>query len=171
MKKKSSESFKEYAQRWRGTTAKITTPMPEKDLTLMFINTLPNPYYQHLVGHTTSSFAEIVVAGCRIENGIISSKLPTSNNTKEKSKEATINVVNPQSYPKSSHQTQGACPWNRQFTQIPIPMSQVYRRLREENLLHPKTPMPGYRPRKYDPNAQCEYHMASRGKLLIIVGS
>ena len=66
MKKRSTESFKEYAQRWRSMAAKITTPMPERDLTLMFINTLGNPYYQHLVGHTSSSFAEIVAAGCRI---------------------------------------------------------------------------------------------------------
>ena len=52
--------------------AKISTPVPEKDLTLMSINTLGNPYYQHLVGHTTSSFTEIVAAGCQIEGGIAS---------------------------------------------------------------------------------------------------
>ena len=33
MKKKTDESFKEYAQRWRAMAARITTPLPERDLT------------------------------------------------------------------------------------------------------------------------------------------
>ena len=79
----------------------------------MFINTLGNPYYQHLVGHTTSSLAKIVAAGCRIEGGIASGKLPTLDNLERKPtatkpytkpKEATVSVLNTGYYPKPTPQ-------------------------------------------------------------------
>lgn len=31
-----------------------------------FLNTLKDPYYSHLIGHTTSSFAELVIVGERV---------------------------------------------------------------------------------------------------------
>ena len=139
--------------------AKITTPMPERDLTLMFVNTLGNPYYQHLVGHTSLSFADIVAAGCRIEGGIASGKLPTADNPEKKPttprpytkpKEATVSVLNTGNYPKSPYTfppspqspntsqplTQSLRPQRRrQFANIPIPLSQVLARLRKENMV------------------------------------
>ena len=75
--KGNNESFREYAQRWRSMVARVATPIPEKDLTSTFINTLGKPYFSHLIGHTTTNFSEIVAAGCRIESAITSAKLPT----------------------------------------------------------------------------------------------
>ena len=189
LKKQPVESFKEYAQRWRSTAAKVTTPMPEKDLTLMFINTLGNPYYQHLVGHTTSSFAEIIAAGCRIEGGIASGKLaisdnherkPTATKPYTKPKEATVSVLNTGTYPKPTPQytfpsntqnlntsqppAQNPRPQRRrQFTSIPIPLSQVLDRLRKENMVTFELPREDYKPKDYNPELRCEYHLGQIG--------
>jgi len=40
MAKKSSETFKEYAQRWRELAAQVEPPLYEKEMITMFIETL-----------------------------------------------------------------------------------------------------------------------------------
>jgi hypothetical protein len=40
-----------------------------------FLNTLKDPYYAHLIGHTTSSFADLVIVGERVEDGMKSGRL------------------------------------------------------------------------------------------------
>lgn len=55
--------------------AQVKPPMLEKDRVTTFINTLKDPYYAHLIGHTTSSFADLVIVGERVEDGIKSGRL------------------------------------------------------------------------------------------------
>ena len=185
LRKLPTETFKEYAQRWRSMAAKISTPVPEKDLTLMFINTLGNPYYQHLVRHITSSFAEIVAAGCGIEGGIASGKLPASEPAKpptnkpySKPKEATVSFLNTSSYPNQApptathnpntnqNTTQNPRPQRRrQFTNIPVPLSQILARLRKENLVNFELPRKDYKPKDYNPELRCEYHLGQIGRV------
>lgn len=43
IEKKSTESFKEYAQRWRDLAAQVPPPLTEKEITVMFVNTLLTP--------------------------------------------------------------------------------------------------------------------------------
>ena len=183
MKKQPSESFKEYAQRWRGMAARLPQPMLEKDLTYVFINTLNEPYFKHLLANTSASFANIVVAGGRIEEAIQFGRLEgldqlgknsISPNPFSRGQEGTVNVVSLEHQSAKSHLNgpnvlnngptlrqdgQGLKKPRRKLTQIPIPMSQVYSHLKGENLLHPKALMSGYKPQKYDHQAQCEYHM------------
>lgn len=73
--KKSSESFRTYAQRWRKTAAQVKPPMLEKEMVTTFLNTLKDPYYAHLIGHTTSSFSDLVIVGERVEDGVKSGRL------------------------------------------------------------------------------------------------
>ena len=82
MKKKKDESFKEYAQRWGAIAARVTTHLPEKDLTFTFINTLEEPFFSHLVGHTTASFSEVMAARCRIENAVSAGNCKLKRKTK-----------------------------------------------------------------------------------------
>ena len=58
------------------------------------------------------------------------------------------------SYDKPNQQTP-----RRHFTQLKVPLTQVFKELREAKLTACKVPKEGYKPKKYDPNAQCEYHM------------
>jgi hypothetical protein len=42
----------------------------EKEMVTTFLNTLNDPYNAHLVGHTTSSFADLVIVRERVEDGM-----------------------------------------------------------------------------------------------------
>jgi len=46
--KKSIETFKEYAQRWRELAAQVEPPLHENEMTTMFIETLQSPYYERV---------------------------------------------------------------------------------------------------------------------------
>ena len=51
----------------------------------------------------------------------------------------------------------------RHFTQLRVPLTQVFRKLREANIVACEVPKEGYKPKKYDPDARCEYHMGQAG--------
>jgi len=70
MVKKESESFKEYAQRWRDLAAQVAPPMVEREMITMMVDTLPVFYYEKLVGYMPFSFADLVFVGERIEVGL-----------------------------------------------------------------------------------------------------
>ncbi|XP_050895690.1 uncharacterized protein LOC127102354 [Lathyrus oleraceus] len=72
---KSEESFKEYAQRWRDLAARVQPPMLEKELVDMFMGTLQGPYLDRLIGSTSASFSDLVVARERIKNGLKTGKI------------------------------------------------------------------------------------------------
>ena len=70
MKKKSLESFKEYAQRWRDIAAEVQPPLTDKEMTSLFMNTLLISFYDRMIGNATTNFFDIIVIGERIEYGI-----------------------------------------------------------------------------------------------------
>ncbi|XP_017970383.1 PREDICTED: uncharacterized protein LOC108660641 [Theobroma cacao] len=75
MEKKPTESFKEYAQRWRNMASQVQPPLIEKETTVMFVNTLRAPYYERLVGSATKNFADMVISGEMIETTIMQGKI------------------------------------------------------------------------------------------------
>ncbi|RDX85813.1 hypothetical protein CR513_32936, partial [Mucuna pruriens] len=70
MAKKDHEGFKEYAQKWRELAAQVQPPLAEKEMVSTFIDTLPTPYYEIIVGSVSSNFADLVIIGERIEAGL-----------------------------------------------------------------------------------------------------
>jgi len=70
MVKKESETFKEYAQRWRDLAAQVAPPMVKRDMITMMVDTLPLFYYEKLGGYMPSSFVDLVFAKERIEVGL-----------------------------------------------------------------------------------------------------
>ncbi|RDY03330.1 hypothetical protein CR513_13096, partial [Mucuna pruriens] len=77
--KKEYEGFKEYVQRWHELAAQVQPPITEKEMVTMFINALPSPYYDRVVGNAASSFVDLVVVGERIELGVRHEKLSQTN--------------------------------------------------------------------------------------------
>ncbi|XP_017972604.1 PREDICTED: uncharacterized protein LOC108661181 [Theobroma cacao] len=75
MKKKQSESFKEYAQKWRDTAAQVQPPLTDKEMTVLLINTLRAPFYERLIGNATKNFTNLVLSGEIIERAIKSGKI------------------------------------------------------------------------------------------------
>ncbi|RDX86134.1 hypothetical protein CR513_32569, partial [Mucuna pruriens] len=81
MVKKEQEGFKEYAQRWWELATQVQPPITKREIVTMFIETLPSPYYDKVVGNVASNFADLVVVGERIEVGIQRGKFALTNST------------------------------------------------------------------------------------------
>ncbi|XP_027916095.1 uncharacterized protein LOC114175539 [Vigna unguiculata] len=75
MAKKEFEAFKEYARRWREIAAQVVPPLPDKEMATMFIDTLESPFYERMVSNVSSSFADLVIIGERIEIGVKTGKI------------------------------------------------------------------------------------------------
>jgi len=75
MAKKSSKTFREYAQRWRELATQVEPPLYEKEMITMFIETLQAPFYEHVLGSISSNFSDIVTIGERIEHGLKTGKI------------------------------------------------------------------------------------------------
>jgi len=75
MMKKSSETFKKYAQRWRELVAQVEPPLYEKEMTTMFIETLQSPFYEQVLRSVPLNFSDIITIGERIEHGLKSGKI------------------------------------------------------------------------------------------------
>ncbi|XP_027915075.1 uncharacterized protein LOC114174431 [Vigna unguiculata] len=69
MAKKEFEAFKEYARRWREIVAQVVPPLPDKEMATMFIDTLESPFCERMVSNVSSSFADLVIIGEKIEIG------------------------------------------------------------------------------------------------------
>ncbi|XP_040940743.1 uncharacterized protein [Gossypium hirsutum] len=94
MEKKTNESFRQYARRWREVAAQVQPPLLEKEITMLFINTLKAPFLNHMLGSATKSFSDIVMSGEMIENAIRSGKIEVGESAKRsapRKKEHEIN--------------------------------------------------------------------------------
>ncbi|XP_045802583.1 uncharacterized protein LOC123896210 [Trifolium pratense] len=88
---KSGESFKEYAQRWRELAARVQPPLIEKELVDTFMSTLQGPYYEKMIGSISSSFADMVMIGERVEEGLKSGKIKSASNGQDGAKKFSSN--------------------------------------------------------------------------------
>ena len=70
MEKNATETFWEYAHKWRDLAAQVQPSMTDKELNKMFLNTLKAPYYDRMVGNSNTNFSDVVSAGEMIESGV-----------------------------------------------------------------------------------------------------
>ena len=75
MEKKATETFREYAHKWRDLAAQVQPLMNDKELNKMFFNTLKAPYYDRMIGNSNNIFSDVVFAGEMIESGVKLSKI------------------------------------------------------------------------------------------------
>ncbi|XP_050875576.1 uncharacterized protein LOC127079204 [Lathyrus oleraceus] len=165
---RSEESFKEYAQRWRESAARVQPPLLERELVDMFMGNLQGPYLDRMVGSTSSGFSDLVLAGERIENMIKMGKIQNSANTFSASKKSFVpygkkreGETNAASIIRTRNLTypQVAAippvqPSQQQPFAIPIQTQQQQREL---------GPPPAVLPPDYDANARCEFHSGAPG--------
>ncbi|XP_017635762.1 uncharacterized protein LOC108477780 [Gossypium arboreum] len=185
MEKKSNESFRQYAQRWREVAMQVQPPLLEKETTMLFISTLKAPFITHMLRSATKSFSDIVMTGEMIENAVRSGKIElgesakksvsrkrdnevnnTSTFNKGQSKSFTVNqpkmVTTNQQSPKSNERKNTERP---QFTPIPMTYRELYQNLFNAHVVSPfyLEPLQPPYPKWYDTNAQCEYHTGITG--------
>ena len=63
MEKKTNETFREYAHNGRDLAAQVQSPMTDKELKKMFLNTLKAPYYDRMIGNSNKDFSDVVSIG------------------------------------------------------------------------------------------------------------
>uniref|UniRef100_A0A2N9G567 Retrotransposon gag domain-containing protein n=1 Tax=Fagus sylvatica TaxID=28930 RepID=A0A2N9G567_FAGSY len=62
MEKKSNETFREYAQRWREKAARARPPLDEREMIKIFVDTLKNPYFDRMMGLQMQFFVDLIPA-------------------------------------------------------------------------------------------------------------
>ena len=70
MEKKTIETLREYAHKWRDLATQVQPLMTDNELNKMFLNTLMAPYYDRMVRNSNTNFSDVVSAGEIIESGI-----------------------------------------------------------------------------------------------------
>uniref|UniRef100_A0A2N9IAM5 Integrase catalytic domain-containing protein n=1 Tax=Fagus sylvatica TaxID=28930 RepID=A0A2N9IAM5_FAGSY len=63
MEKKSNETFREYAQRWREKAARARPPLDEREMIKIFVDTLKNPYFDRMMGLQMQFFVDLIPVG------------------------------------------------------------------------------------------------------------
>ncbi|XP_039687022.1 uncharacterized protein [Medicago truncatula] len=166
-----NESFKAYAQRWRDVAAQVRPPLEEKEFTEIFLETLDQFYYEHMLTSASGSFVNMMTVGMRIEEWVRKGRLvkesaPTDDFEYE-DQEMSVVESQPQQQYLAYHpaaavmpiidvvQSSGYQPQFQQYqqqprqqaprTQIdPIPMkyADLFPKLLERNLVYTKAPPP-----------------------------
>ena len=90
MEKKSKESYKEYAMRWKAVASQVQPPLTHREINSYFVDTLPSPYYDMLIGNAFLEFEDLLYAVGRIEYGIKKGRIA---NTEARLPEQRRNVV------------------------------------------------------------------------------
>jgi len=100
LQKKNDETFKQYAQRWRTLVAQVQLSLTLSEMCSYFLGTLGAPYVGSMVGAAYRDFANLIVAGERIEilaAGKFQVKQVDNNQAKKapplKKKESDINQI------------------------------------------------------------------------------
>ncbi|XP_070018007.1 uncharacterized protein [Nicotiana sylvestris] len=70
LKKKSSESFREYAVKWREQAARVKPPMDETEMVSVFLQAQEADYYQNMMSAMGKTFVEAIKIGEMVENGL-----------------------------------------------------------------------------------------------------
>ncbi|XP_060179392.1 uncharacterized protein LOC132609432 [Lycium barbarum] len=70
LKKKVTESFREFAVRWREQAARVKPPMREREMVETFLQAQDETYYQHMIPAVGKPFIEAIKMGEIIEEGI-----------------------------------------------------------------------------------------------------
>ncbi|KAK6794098.1 hypothetical protein RDI58_007551 [Solanum bulbocastanum] len=190
IKQKSTENYREYALRWRKEAARVQPPMYEHEITEIFIQTQKLEYYERVLCIVGQKFVEIVKVGKALKDGFKSEKVANlialQANDKatrirdmgmSKGKVEEVSVVTathmqlaPQrkyqnhnvNQKKFSHPNFRKSP--KVFILLRESQTQLYKRLRTMDMLHPIEGRPANPLRKfYRTDHRCAYHSGAIG--------
>jgi hypothetical protein len=217
MEKKSNETFREYAQRWREKAARARPPLDEREMIKIFVDTLKNPYFDRMMGLQMQFFVDLIPVGDRIEDALKTKKIvdmtalmalaeQAAKKAPTKRKEGDVQMIGrnngrprqvlstftmqpiqprpiqapaptqapaPAPAPQMPARPEGNQPndnrWlrkePRQFTPLPMPMTELYPILIEKSLISPIVPKPynGPQRRDFNPKSACDFHFGEVG--------
>ncbi|KAL4278120.1 hypothetical protein GQ457_03G017630 [Hibiscus cannabinus] len=186
MEQRANESFRQYTQRWRDVAAQVQPPLLENEITLLFVNTLKDDFYDQMLDHATKPFADMVLTGELIHAAIKSGRIRGGNDSRKfsRKRDNEINMTGSYTTGRSAGivvgqpnhvVTSGASAQNSSkqetkgrgekkekpsFTPIPIQHEELFPKLVESRLVVPcyiAPTQPPYPP-WFNPNVKCDYH-------------
>ncbi|KAL4282862.1 hypothetical protein GQ457_16G026280 [Hibiscus cannabinus] len=191
MEQKPNESFRQYAQRWRDVAAQVQPPLLENEITLLFVNTLKDDFYDRMLDHATKPFADMVLTGELIQAAIKSGRIRGGNDSRKFSKKRDNEINTTSSYTtgrsagiivgqpnhvvtpgasiqnSSKQETKGRGEKKEKpsFTPIPIQYEELFPKLVESRLVVPRyiAPIQPPYPPWFNPNVKCDYHAGNPG--------
>ena len=75
MKKGSNETYREYAVKWKNAASLVQLPLINWEENSIFVDILPSPYYDMLVGNVLTKFVDLLFSVGRIEDRIKRNKI------------------------------------------------------------------------------------------------
>nr|XP_009605318.1 uncharacterized protein LOC104099889 [Nicotiana tomentosiformis] len=75
LKKKPTESFREYAIKWREQAARVKLLMDDHELITVFLQAQEPDYFQNMMSAVGKSFSEAIKIGEMVENGLKTGKI------------------------------------------------------------------------------------------------
>uniref|UniRef100_A0A2N9HIS5 Retrotransposon gag domain-containing protein n=1 Tax=Fagus sylvatica TaxID=28930 RepID=A0A2N9HIS5_FAGSY len=193
MEKKSNETFREYAQRWREKAARARPPLDEREMIKIFVDTLKNPYFDRMMGLQMQFFVDLIPVGDRIEDALKTKKIvdmtalmalaeQAAKKAPTKRKEGDVQMIGRNNgRPRQVLPTFTMQPIQPRPIQAPAPTqapSSRPRHLRcrqgrketnpmttEKSLISPIVPKPynGPQRRDFNPNSACDFHFGEVG--------
>ncbi|XP_069155857.1 uncharacterized protein [Solanum lycopersicum] len=191
MKQKPTESYREFAYRWRKEAARVRPPMTEKEIMEVFVRVQEPEYYDRIMLLVGAKFAEIVKVGKTIEDGLKSGKIarvsasPGSSGLIRKRREevaavsqtlipgAKLLVQDTQNYQRVPPPRQSGYDTSRprfekkpsrKFTTLAESRTKLFERLVADGYIHPVGPRPvDVNSKFYRPDQRCAYHSNSVG--------
>ncbi|KAF1894625.1 hypothetical protein Lal_00033683 [Lupinus albus] len=161
---------------WRGIASQVLPRLEEDEQITIFINTLPNPFFEKMIGNNTSDFNSLIKVGDRIEQSIKAGKIAAEQTVESKKpnyakkKEAEAHYVSGESHNPQTKttitcdHTHLTLPTQRTFDPIPVTYAELFAHPQTERIL---APIAGQTPNTtapwYDPNANCNYHFGIIG--------
>ncbi|XP_070022567.1 uncharacterized protein [Nicotiana sylvestris] len=70
LKKKPTESFREYVIKWREQATRVKSPMDDHELITVFLQVQEPDYFQNMMSAVGKSFSEAIKMGEMVENGL-----------------------------------------------------------------------------------------------------
>ncbi|XP_052484909.1 uncharacterized protein LOC128039991 [Gossypium raimondii] len=144
MEKKSDEGFRQYVQRWRESAVQVQPTLLEREMTVLFVNTLKAPFITHMLGSATKNFADIVMSVEMIESAVTSGKINVGKNNRRQNSKKKSKVNNVNTYNKS------------------ITVNPPRKVVAGQQGSSKQESGPPYL-KWYDANAQCDYHAGVAG--------
>uniref|UniRef100_A0A2N9FMM5 Integrase catalytic domain-containing protein n=1 Tax=Fagus sylvatica TaxID=28930 RepID=A0A2N9FMM5_FAGSY len=169
MEKKSNETFREYAQRWREKAARARPPLDEREMIKIFVDTLKNPYFDRMMGLQMQFFVDLIPVGDRIEDALKTKKIvdmtalmalaeQAAKKAPTKRKEGDVQMIGRNNgRPRQVLPTFTMQPIQPRPIQAPAPT--------QKSLISPIVPKPynGPQRRDFNPNSACDFHFGEVG--------
>jgi hypothetical protein len=190
LEKGDKESIREYAQRWRDLAAQVHPLLLDKEMVILFANTLKAPYYEHVMGSLAQQFTDAVAVAERIEQGVKSSRIsaPVDKGGFE-GKKKEVYYVKGRKNPFQKYHTPSFSPQianinlnssfparklesqtkhqriQEQLPPLSLPLNEIYQKLLSIRHVAPEplTPLQPPYPNWYNPDLTCEYHAGTAG--------